>query len=200
MLRVQAKGYLTGALRASAPLRIGGGLSRPLNHAFQSADWAAAGGRPAQDRRLAASRLQLYAITDAACDARQVMVACADGDMELTVFWQLAICNKSLPSCQRCTAGACYGRVEDVSSPLVQLLCRQCADAASMCLARLRLAVSQPPSPATPLIVISNRVSPCRGAARRRQCGMHWPAAREPCSCGSRMPTAAPSCTRRGCH
>lgn len=69
---VQAKAYLTGALRASTPLRIGTGPSRPLNHSYQTADWAAVGGRPQQGRRLAPSRLQLYAVTDAACDARQV--------------------------------------------------------------------------------------------------------------------------------
>ena len=71
----QAKAYLTAALRASAPLRIGGGPSRPLNHGYQTADWAAAGSsgqRQQEGRRLAPSRLQLYAVTDAACDARQV--------------------------------------------------------------------------------------------------------------------------------
>ena len=69
---LQAKAYLTSALRASVPLRIGTGPSRPLNHAFQTADWAAAGSGKQQDgRRLAPSQLQLYAVTDAACDARQ---------------------------------------------------------------------------------------------------------------------------------
>ena len=70
----QAKAYLTAALRASAPLRIGGGPSRPLNHGYQTADWAAPGsGKQQQDgRRLAPAQLQLYAVTDAACDARQV--------------------------------------------------------------------------------------------------------------------------------
>lgn len=74
----QAKAYLTAALRASAPLRIGGGPSRPLNHGYQTADWTAAGSsgqRQQEGRRLAPSRLQLYAVTDAACDARQVTAA-----------------------------------------------------------------------------------------------------------------------------
>ena len=72
----QAKAYLTAALRASAPLRIGGGPSRPLNHGYQTADWAAAAGSNGQQQqegqRVTPARLQLYAVTDAACDARQV--------------------------------------------------------------------------------------------------------------------------------
>ncbi len=40
---------------------------------YQTADWAAQGSRPTPERRRDADYLRLYAVTDAACDARQVL-------------------------------------------------------------------------------------------------------------------------------
>ncbi|KAK9842361.1 hypothetical protein WJX81_008532 [Elliptochloris bilobata] len=58
-----AKAYVAEALARSAPLKIGRGHQRPMNHGFQIHDWAAAARAPRLD-------LRCYAVTDPGCNAR----------------------------------------------------------------------------------------------------------------------------------
>lgn len=64
----RAKAWLGEALQASAPLHIGTGPHRPLNHGFETTDWGQQ--KAPLDLQKPSLDLRLYAVTDPACNDR----------------------------------------------------------------------------------------------------------------------------------
>ncbi|DBB00608.1 TPA: hypothetical protein ACH3X3_002298 [Trebouxia sp. C0006] len=64
----RAKAWLGEALQASAPLHIGRGPHRPLNHGFETTDWGQQ--KAPLDLQKPSLDLRLYAVTDPACNTR----------------------------------------------------------------------------------------------------------------------------------
>ncbi|DBB00982.1 TPA: hypothetical protein ACH3X1_000888 [Trebouxia sp. C0004] len=64
----RAKAWLGEALQASAPLHIGTGPHRPLNHGFETTDWGQQ--KAPLDLQKPSLDFRLYAVTDPACNAK----------------------------------------------------------------------------------------------------------------------------------
>ncbi|KAL3147596.1 hypothetical protein ABBQ38_014648 [Trebouxia sp. C0009 RCD-2024] len=66
----KAKAWLSSVLQASAAVHIGTGPHKPLNHGFETNDWAQQPVKPPSNLHKPALDYRLYAVTDPACNAR----------------------------------------------------------------------------------------------------------------------------------